>query len=90
MLHIICNTCVHALPDMSALTLRCRVPSGIMYTYQSFHSSMCYKYYMSALTETWLDNTVSDCEIFPVGSGVSLIKIIMEVELHLLFLTTCV
>ena len=27
-----------------------------------------------ALSETWLDDTISDREIFPVGSGVSLIR----------------
>ena len=27
-----------------------------------------------ALTETWLDDTISDQEIFPVGSDVSLIR----------------
>ena len=29
---------------------------------------------MLALTETWLDDTISDCEIFPAGSGVSLMQ----------------
>ena len=36
---------------------------------------MCDGYFdMLALTETWLDDTISDCEIFPAGSGVSLMR----------------
>ena len=37
---------------------------------------MCDGYFdMLALTETWLDDTISDCEIFPAGSGVSLMRL---------------
>ena len=45
-LHISCNTGTRALPDMSALALRCCAPLGVVHTYQAMHSCQCYNYYM--------------------------------------------